>query len=132
MNNVDSPMFTCVGHKWKLRIHPGGRDDDRGQEGIGAAYLVSMNSRKVVVDFEILVKKNNSSGLFHNKMTCHPGVSDGAFYAENDMIGYSRLFRRDVVVLQRNGALKNGSLCLVVYIRVDPQYCLAEVKRQPT
>lgn len=48
---VDSPEFTCDGYKfkWKLRIYRGGRDED---EEIVPVYLVSMNSSKVILDYE--------------------------------------------------------------------------------
>ena len=92
-------------------------------------YLVSMNSSKVVVDFQILIK------MVDNKVIGSPVKSGNVFFAKNDMIGISiprsRFFRREAI-FRREDVLKNGTLCLEVYIKVDPQYRLAEVKSQPT
>eukprot|EP00956_Cyclotella_meneghiniana_P010008 scaffold13805_cov23-Cyclotella_meneghiniana.AAC.3 len=62
-----SSKFTCAGHEWSLKLYP--RGDRSAREGMISVYLCSELSSKIVVDFDINLKKKNGDDFEVNSAT---------------------------------------------------------------
>ena len=69
---IESPEFTCAGHKWELRLYPGGTcalDDGSVSESIDGYKAVCIDrvlpseESPIIADFSINVNQSNSTSL---------------------------------------------------------------------
>ena len=56
-NFVVSPQFRCFGHLWKLKVFPGGDEDD-GDNGRIVIHIINFSRSEVVIDWKISLLKN--------------------------------------------------------------------------
>mmetsp|Transcript_13569 Transcript_13569/g.29503 ORF Transcript_13569/g.29503 Transcript_13569/m.29503 type:complete len:408 (+) Transcript_13569:38-1261(+) len=60
---VESPLFTCLGHQWLLRIYPGG--DIASAEGMVSLHLYNMSDRDIKIRFDCSIKGARGSERFN-------------------------------------------------------------------
>ena len=58
---VHSPEFMCFGHKWRLRVYPGGASIS--DEGRIAVSLENRTDERIAINFGFSVKNKNGRGL---------------------------------------------------------------------
>ena len=44
---VESPLFSCFGHKWKLKLYPGG--EEKSNDGYVAVRLSNMSNKSITL-----------------------------------------------------------------------------------
>ena len=54
---VESPEFTCFGHKWKLAMYPGG--DHESDDGYVALWLDNMTEESIEIELKFTIKQPN-------------------------------------------------------------------------
>ena len=69
---VHSPEFTCFGHKWCLKVYPGGHSESK--DGMVSLYLVNRSNKSITINFGFSVKNKNGKGV-------NDAVSDGTEFA---------------------------------------------------
>ena len=103
-NCVESPQFTCFGHQWLLRLHPGG--DSRSADGKVAVYLLHMSDESIEIECKLIVEEGPNTAAFVkflNSYTYKTYAGRGKFnFAE-----HSKLI----------SALKDGCLIIRVEMR---------------
>ena len=52
--HVESPIFTCHGHEWKVMLYPGG--NSTSIDGMIGAFLLHMTTKPIKVRFSFSVK----------------------------------------------------------------------------
>eukprot|EP00956_Cyclotella_meneghiniana_P024126 scaffold48121_cov54-Cyclotella_meneghiniana.AAC.6 len=58
---LESPTFTCVGHDWYLCLYP--RGNGEANEGMVSVYLCTNLSSKIVIDYDIIMRKENGDNF---------------------------------------------------------------------
>ena len=56
-----SPFLNCGGHAWSLTLYP--RGELNAKEGMVSVYLRSYLSSKIVIDYDIIMKKKKKELL---------------------------------------------------------------------
>lgn len=94
---VNSPIFSCAGYKWKLRIYPGGHSNSRdGMIGIFVYF-----GEAIVASYCIFLLK--SGGAVHK-------AGRGNF----------NFVSRAEILEESNHILNNGALSFLVRLRIKP------------
>jgi len=58
---VESPVFTCFGHRWRLMIFPGSHSDS--EVGMASVRLCNMSEESIKVDFVFSIRGSDGSEL---------------------------------------------------------------------
>ncbi|KAL7534734.1 hypothetical protein ACHAWF_004927 [Thalassiosira exigua] len=102
---VESPEFECLGHKWLVKLYPGGDHDSE----IGMVGLYLTNRSEVSDELHYGLSVVNSSG-FHAASCGYLGVST---FGPGESRGSRNFVKRSDIM----EALVNGSLFIEVRIR---------------
>ena len=54
---VFSPEFTCFGHKWRLKVYPGGHSTSN--EGMVSVYLENLSNKSITIQYGFSVKRKD-------------------------------------------------------------------------
>ena len=103
-NFVDSPEFTCFGHRWFLRVYPGG--DSRSTSGRVTAILVHKSDESSEVQATFIVKTTNYNAAAYRDLKKHN-------YHGAAGVGFPNFASRSKLI----GALREGSLIIEVQMR---------------
>ena len=111
-NVVLSPEFSCFGHRWQLRIYPGG--DNSADEEYMSVYLENLESSTVVLNYAISVLR---SGRREKLVDCDMEV---AFHPKRWIGDHNGIDRYDLL---KNSYkyLQNGSLAIMLQLRLAPK-----------
>ena len=116
---LDSPTFSCCGHEWYLWLFPRGDRVGRAREGMISVYLGTELTSKIVVDFDIILKKKTGESL------TDIGTSSvkGEFPQQNNReLGWKNFASRDQILDESYNILNNGTLTFEVRIRPHEDY----------
>ena len=58
---VQSPEFTCFGHKWRVEIYPGGHSTSN--EGMVGIFLENRSDERITINFGLSVKDKNGKAV---------------------------------------------------------------------
>ena len=82
---VESPVFSCFGHQWVLKLYPGGRDNS--DEGYVAIGIVNRSNTSIKIQYCYSVRDANCREVVHrsytNKEFCALGSSTNAWSKSN-------------------------------------------------
>ena len=115
---VTSPKFSCFGHQWIVRVHPGGDDDSI--DGYVALWLENKSEESIEVEFVFVIKRPNG-GKYMSK---GPGEALKFLPAGSDVDdvddsapsrGYSDFARRSKLT----NCLIGGTLIVEVHMRTN-------------
>ena len=88
--NVSSPEFSSLGHRWKLYIYPGGNEESA--EGMVAVYLYNRSNRSIKIEDGYSVKDAAGKEVVHHE----PSTSE--FAASGNAIGYDNFANRSKIM----------------------------------
>lgn len=121
---VYSPHFCCAGHKWQLKVYPGGETE--AEHKMMSVFLVSTSSSRLAASFAIKIKK--SSGHYLDKSRGEFGDFD--IFDQCVSWGWPNYISRDDILWYADSILPHGTLTLEVRIRPHLNYyvyCDSEV-----
>ncbi len=114
-HRLESPEFECNGHKWALRLYPGGNTSADGTRYVGL-YLSHLSSGNATATFEIMVINKYGHALETRRSTDNRLFSSSRSNSGwNDMIKVS-----DVLDDSKNILDKNSTLTVVVSMKSAP------------
>ena len=119
-----SPKFTCAGHKWYLKLYPRGREV---KEGMITFALGTDSTSKIVVDFDIMLKKKTGDNFTASSVTKteFPKCNNAGW-------GWPSYASRDEILDASNNILNKGTLTFEVRIRPhDDDICRRAIKKSP-
>eukprot|EP00956_Cyclotella_meneghiniana_P035239 scaffold112864_cov83-Cyclotella_meneghiniana.AAC.2 len=121
---VYSPEFSCAGHKWMLKVYPGGESES--EDKMIAVYLISMSPSKVAASFAIKIKK----GSGHNLDQSRGEFGDYDNFTKYVSWGWPDYISRDDISWYSDRILQNGTLTFEVRIRPHSNYYCNSDTRQ--
>jgi len=114
---VDSPNFFRFGHKWKLKLYPGGDEDS--EEGYAAVSLVNCSNKSINIQWGCSVRDvNDKEVVYCKKETNEFDANAGSAWYTDNFAKLSTLMK----------LLVNGALVVEVRIKLPttgnnaPQY----------
>eukprot|EP00956_Cyclotella_meneghiniana_P021842 scaffold40426_cov21-Cyclotella_meneghiniana.AAC.2 len=150
---INSSKFTCAGHEWFLQLYP--RGDLNAMEGMVSVFLGTEFTSKIVVDFDIMLKKKTGDNFralsdtkaeFSQSERAPYGWCD---YASRDVFtdgsdtkiefprpnnvgrGWVNYASRDEILDTSKNILNNGTLTIEVRIRPE-NYCRRDATPKPS
>ena len=106
---VQSPEFTCFGHKWRVEIYPGGHSTSN--EGMVGIFLENRSDERITINFGLSVKDKNGKAV---KDIVSYAALDFAPYGQITCIrGFDNFWQRSDVI----NALINGTLIIEVRMK---------------
>ena len=101
---VHSPLFSCAGYDWLLRIYPGGHSVSRGMIGffLGCA-------EDVVANYRVFLLKSNGNTY--------------KSFVKNNGITFD-FVNRGEILKKSNHFLNNGALSFLVHIKPNKEYII--------
>ena len=122
---VESPEFECAGHKWKLRIYPGGHhgnDEDLFTlTGFISVNLLLSSSESSVVEVNTALRLKTIHGGDYYGLRFYKYKE---YHGDNVDDHISPLVKRISILNDDNHILKDGTLTIEVRIRLHPNdYC---------
>jgi hypothetical protein len=122
-NEVSSPLFYCLEHKWRLRVFPGGDDDVR--DGWVSVYLKFCDKTSVSIDWQI--DHIDSEGDVTTESERIPTT-----WEQNKCCGYSRFMKRSKILKYDDEYLVNGALAVRVMMKPSSdRYCNRVIPQHP-
>ena len=103
---VLSPEFTSLGHKWRLQLYPGG--NNKSDDGMVAIYLENLSDKSITIHFGCSIKDLNEKEVH----TTHNGSPD--VFEAKDNWGWINFCKRSDVI----DALVDGTLVLEIRLKV--------------
>ena len=107
---VASPEFTCLGHRWRLRVYPGGHDGS--DDGGVAVYLQNMSDETIEIEYFFSIRDATGKEVSSDESgsaVFAPRDSE----AKNNSWGSRNFVKRSTLVK----ALENGTLTIEVRMR---------------
>ena len=98
--HVYSPEFTCLGHRWTVKIFPGG--DDGSKEGYVGMYLFNESDADITVQYGFSIRDVAGKEVVHLK----PEICEFGAWAEHNFAKRSAIMK----------SLVNGTLLVEVRI----------------
>ncbi|KAL7474144.1 hypothetical protein ACHAW6_000137, partial [Cyclotella cf. meneghiniana] len=123
---IVSPEFSCAGHKWTLRLYPGGREDLE-DDGMVSFYLSYEMSSDIVASFDIIIRNSKGDIFWADR-------SDEFYqFARDDPCsGGHVIIERDKLLNTTEEILPCGALVIEVCIQLHPDYVCHSVEPQCT
>eukprot|EP00956_Cyclotella_meneghiniana_P010908 scaffold15241_cov65-Cyclotella_meneghiniana.AAC.1 len=113
---LKSSKFTCCGHEWYLNLYP--RGDSGAREGMISVFLCTKLTSKIVVDFDIILKKKTGD---HFKVSSGSGTKTE--FPKPGGWGRKNYASRDRILDASNNVMNNGTLTFEVRIKPNEDYC---------
>jgi hypothetical protein len=106
---VSTPEFLCNGHKWYLRIYPGG--NDRAAEGMVSMYLYHRSEGRVSANYDLMVidKAGKSKNLSAQSIDIFEGEGKG--------FGWDNFIKRSDILKMLDS---NGTMTVGVTMKEEP------------
>eukprot|EP00956_Cyclotella_meneghiniana_P004753 scaffold5841_cov28-Cyclotella_meneghiniana.AAC.1 len=110
---VESEMQTdCNGHKWQLKLYPGGRHVSPGRVGL---FIIFRSDDKNTLNVVCSLAIKDANGKSHGNSMDYPNL-----FQPGRPWGYSGYTKRAKILNPTNNILVNGALCIDVTIQVKP------------
>ncbi|KAL7496851.1 hypothetical protein ACHAWT_005044 [Skeletonema menzelii] len=107
---IASPKFICNGHRWQLKVYPGGNHAAEG-EGNVSAFLHHLSEEAIAIRYEIKVIDK------FGKTTKRTTSSKKNFSAANNSWGRPNFIDRSVILDESENILDdNGTLTVIVSV----------------
>jgi len=120
---LKTSKFTCAGHEWFLQLCP--RGDRNAEDGMISVFLGTDLASKIVVDFDIHVKKKTGN----NFRSC--SATKREFPGPNNAWGVRNYASRGKILDASNNILNDGTLTFEVRIRPHEDYICRDANVLP-
>eukprot|EP00956_Cyclotella_meneghiniana_P010909 scaffold15241_cov65-Cyclotella_meneghiniana.AAC.2 len=118
---LQSSKFTCAGHEWYLKLYPKGTMT--AKEGMLSVVLCTDSTSKIVVDFDIITKKNNGGNFRTRSYSKKEFPTHSRFgWGWEDFASRDEILRREEMMQSSWNVLNNGTLTFEVRIRPHEGY----------
>ena len=110
---IKSPIFTCLGKEWRLKVKPGGARSSQVSDRV-AIYLINVSNTSIHINYSIIVKDSNGREV----VGCRPFfISSHNFRPRGSMsdnIGIKNFAKRSNILQ----SLVDGTLVLGVQMQL--------------
>ena len=123
-NRFESPEFTCNGHKWVLRLYPGGNTSDDDDNGSISLYLSHRSRGNTTATFEAKIINK-----FGDTIETRISSNNRQFDSGSSNSGWTNVIKLSDVLDESKDILdSNGMLTVAVSMKNE----LSPAKTQPT
>eukprot|EP00956_Cyclotella_meneghiniana_P021471 scaffold39184_cov22-Cyclotella_meneghiniana.AAC.4 len=113
---LESPKFTCAGHEWHLELYP--RGAHCANNGMISIFLDTDLSSKIVVDYDIIIKKKTGD----NFKALSDTKNEFPYPSYKNCDGWLNFVSRNQILRASNNVLNNGTLTIEVRITPHEDY----------
>ena len=112
---VESPEFSCFGHKWTVEIYPGGDEDSK--EGYVAVYLSNESPENIQACYNVVMKHPTDQTKMSFEAEWGDEMMTFGAKGNRNMWGSSDFATRETVLTY----LDSGTLKLEIHLRTNKQ-----------
>ena len=110
---IKSPIFTCLGKEWRLKVKPGGARSSQVLDRV-AIYLINVSNTSIHINYSIIVKDSNGREVVGCRPFFISSHKFGSRGSMSDNIGIKNFAKRSNILQ----SLVNGTLVLGVQMQL--------------